>query len=180
MKKFKGLICVGVLGVMALFCCNSFGAITGFNTPERNDTTTNLTNVGSVLFYNAYSEWSDTEKFAGSSTANGGTTTVTAGLVNMQSYSGTTYISIYGTPTTSTGSVTYNFYGWNGSTTVSAANGTRGAYLLNNPVSFNFTNSLGTSTTINFTTKPTMMAVSVRVNAGSITSTVGLNNISAR
>ena len=180
MKKFNKFVCAGIFAAMCLYAGNSYGASVGYNTPEVNDHTTNWTRVGSVLFFNDYSGWSGGEKFAGTTTANGGTTTVTYGLVDTRGYSGTKYISIYGTPTTSTGSVTFNFYGWNGTTTVTAANGTEGAYLLNAPVTLTFSSALGTSTTINFATNPTAMAVSVNVTSGSITSTVGLNTITAR
>lgn len=178
MKKFNSLICAGVLAVVGLVgvCDKVFAADSNVT---QNKIETNWTKGTSFLLWNAYSGWGASEFFSGSSTANGGTTSVTAGLINVSHLSGTKYISLYGSPTTTTGTVTYKVYGWYGTTTLINATGTRGARLLNE-TTFSFTSAIGTSSLISETSNPLMMAVSVLPSSGSITSTVGLTSITAR
>ena len=175
MKKFNRLIGICVLSVLGL-CGIANAADSKVGSYEIQ---TNWTRGQNYLLYNSYSGWVASEYFSGSTTANGGTTSVTAGLINVKHLSGTKYISLYGSPTTSTGSITYKIYGWYATETVTNANGTRGAYLINE-TTFLFTSALGTSTRISVTDNPLLMAVSVLPSSGSITSTVGMSSITSR
>ena len=99
MKKFNRLIGICVLSVLGL--CGIVNAAD--SNVGSYEIQTNWTRGQNYLLYNSYSGWGASEYFSGSTTANGGTTSVTAGLINVKHLSGTKYISLYGSPTTSTG-----------------------------------------------------------------------------
>lgn len=182
MKKFNKLVCMGILGLMGLFCGNVFAAQTGFNTPEINDHQTNWTRVGNVIFFNDYTENASGEIFTGSTTTSGGTSTVSQGLVDARPYLGTKLFILYGTPTVTNGSVTVKIYGWCGTNTVSATRGTEGALLLNGPsgTDLAFTGGIGSSTSVSVTQNVSTLAVSVNVTSGTVSSEVTMTNINTR
>ena len=175
MKKFNKLVCAGILGLIGLFAGNVFAAQTGFNTPVTNDYHTNWTRVGSVLYYNNYTENAIGEVFTGSTTTSGGTSTFSAGVANVSAYPGNKYISLYLSPTTA-GSITVNFYGVFGTNTV--ASGTSNASLLRD--AYIFTGTTATSTTITITQNPELIGIGVNVTSGTMSVTCGMNSISSR
>lgn len=126
-----------------------------------------------IEFFRSYTENNLNEEiFSGSSTTSGGTSTFSAGVVDLEGYQGTKEFSLLMVPTTG-GSITVKFYAVNGTDTFSTGTNTSGVAEL-----FSYRTvlaaSVATSTTVRIVEAPRAIAVSVTCTSGTPTVSVGM------
>lgn len=120
----------------------------------------------SFLVFNNYTVTGTVEQFSGSSTVNGGTTTVSAGYMDVSDNVGDK--NVFYNVTAVTGSITVNVYAFFGTSTI---NGTRSAYRASTQI----ITTAGTTTVVNIPQYCRGVAMSVfQSQAGTSTITAGL------
>lgn len=174
MKKFNRLICAGVFAVFGL-CSIVNAADSNIQIREYNNDALSTQSLD-VVFFNNYIENTVGEIFSGSSTTSGGTSTFSRGVVDVSGWTGNKDFGLSLAPVGAGGSITVTYYGVNGTTTAGA--GTDNAYVLAGPVAYNVV--AGTSASFSTALKPTLIACSVNVTAGTVNTFLGMHTNKAK
>lgn len=162
---------LGVLGLSMLFCGAVFGA-------TRSDTITNRTLNTDIIFFDEYTAGAlvTPYSFLGSTTANGGTSTFSAGAVYVGDLYDNKDFALSITPGSAT--CTVDIFGVFGTKTVGAGTNTAGVVLLNS-TSYAGVGTRSTSV-VSITSHPEMVAVRLNVLTGTVTFSCGMTSISER